>query len=182
MKQTDIVRIRQYDFGLMLSSSAIQQRVSELGAQITADYTGSDPPLFIVVLKGAFVFAADLMRAVDLPTSITFVQLSSYEGMQSGGTVRSLLNLDSDEIKNRHLIIIEDIVDTGNTLQYFLRDLQRWEPASVKIAALLLKPQNLQHAIKVDYTGFEIPPAFVVGYGLDYDEEGRQLPAIYQKQ
>lgn len=180
MSERQVVTIKQVEFELMLSASVIQQRVAELGARITEEYH-DDPPLFIGVLNGAFIFAADLMRAVDLPGSITFVKLSSYAGMQSTGQIKSLLGLEPERVKGRHIIIVEDIVDTGNTLRVFSRDLQQLEPASIRIAALLLKPAALEHPIKVDYLGFEIPPAFVIGYGLDFDEEGRQLPGVYQK-
>lgn len=180
MSEPQVISVKQLEFELMLPASDIQQRVTELGKQISKDYP-DDPPLFIGVLNGAFIFAADLMRAVDLPSSITFVKFSSYAGMQSTGQVTSLLGLEAARVKGRHLIVVEDIVDTGKTLSVFLKDLEQLQPASVRIASLLLKPESLQHSIKVDYLGFEIPPAFVIGYGLDYDEEGRQLAGIYQK-
>lgn len=180
MHEKQTAQIKQLEFELLIPASAIQQRVAELGKQIAQDYR-DDPPLFIGVLNGAFIFAADLMRAVDLPTSITFVKFSSYVGMQSTGEVKSLLGLDPDQVKDRPVIIVEDIVDTGKTLSVFIQDLEKLQPASIRIAALLLKPDALHYELKVDYLGFEIPPAFVIGYGLDYDEEGRQLPGIYQK-
>lgn len=180
MKEPRVVQIQQYEFELMLSASDIHNRVTELGAQIRKDYP-NDPPLFIGVLNGAFIFAADLMRAVNLPTSITFVKFSSYKGMQSTGSVKTLLGLEPDRITGRQVIIVEDIVDTGKTLSLFIKDLQGLNPASIRIASLLLKPQALEHPVNVDYLGFEIPPAFVIGYGLDYNEEGRQLSGIYQK-
>lgn len=174
------VKIKQLDFELLFPASVIRQRVVELGKQIEEDYR-NNPPIFIGVLNGAFIFAADLMRAVDLPTSITFVKFSSYAGMQSTGEVKSLLGLEPAQVKNRPVIIVEDIVDTGKTLSTFIENLEKLHPASIRVAALLLKPDALQYNLKVDYLGFEIPPAFVIGYGLDYDEEARQLPGIYQK-
>lgn len=168
------------DFRLMISQEEIRKKVIELGQKIMEDYA-NDPPLFIGVLNGAFVFAADLMRAVDLSSEVTFVRFSSYRGLSSTGKVQTLLGLDEGTVKGRSVIVVEDIVDTGKTLSVFIEDLKKLEPASVKIAALLLKPEALQHPIHVDYLGFSIPPAFVIGYGLDFNEQGRHLPGIYQK-
>lgn len=168
------------DFRLMISEEEIREKVVALGQKITEDYA-NDPPLFIGVLNGAFIFAADLMRSVELPTSISFVRLSSYDGLSSSGEVKSLLGLEENIIKGRPVIVVEDIVDTGRTLSVFIEDLKKLKPSSVRIAALLLKPEALQFPVKIDYLGFEIPPAFVIGYGLDYDEQGRYLPGIYQK-
>lgn len=164
----------------MISAEQIAGRVQELGKQITEDYP-DQAPHFVAVLNGAFIFAADLVRAAKLDSSISFVKLSSYSGLSSTGSVKTDLSLSPDQVRGQHLIIVEDIVDTGKTLHSFVNDLKQWEPASVKIAALLLKPEALQYPVEVNYLGFSIPPAFVIGYGLDYDEAGRQLDAIYQK-
>ncbi|GAB5553674.1 MAG: hypoxanthine phosphoribosyltransferase [Saprospiraceae bacterium] len=174
------IRVNDLDFRPMISAKEIAGRVEALGAQITQDYP-DQPPHFIAVLNGAFIFAADLIRAVQLDSTVGFVKLSSYSGLNSTGEVKTDLSLSPEQVKGQHLIIVEDIVDTGKTLSSFTNDLKAWEPASIKIAALLLKPEALQHPIEVDYLGFSIPPAFVIGYGLDYDEAGRQLDAIYQK-
>lgn len=174
------ISVNGLNFRPMISAEAIANRVEELGKQITMDYPGQ-APLFVAVLNGAFIFAADLVRAAKVKSTIGFVKLSSYSGLSSTGQVKTDLSLSPAQVKGQHLIIVEDIVDTGKTLSSFVADLKAWEPASIKIASLLLKPEALQHPIEVDYLGFSIPPAFVIGYGLDFDEAGRQLDAIYQK-
>lgn len=174
------INVNGLNFRPMISAKEIADRVQALGLQITQDYP-DQAPHFIAVLNGAFIFAADLVRATKLDSSISFVKLSSYAGLNSTGTVKTDLSLHPEQVKGQHLIIVEDIVDTGKTLSTFTNDLQAWEPASIKIASLLLKPEALQHPVEVNYLGFSIPPAFVIGYGLDYDEAGRQLDAIYQK-
>ena len=136
-------------------------------------------PIFLCVLNGAFVFAADLVRQFSAACDISFIKLSSYEGLQSSGKIANLLGLDID-LNDRHLIIVEDIIDTGNTMYWFLQELKHYQPASVALATLLVKPEALQHNFPIPYTGFEIPNKFVIGYGLDYEGEGRNLPAIYQ--
>lgn len=161
-----------------LGEAEIAQRVKALGQQIQQDYEGKRP-LFLAILNGAFVFAADLVRAVGTECDVAFVRLASYEGTASTGKVSTVIGLDF-EVKNRHILIVEDIVDTGRTLHHFMAELQKMEPASVALAALLYKPEALQHPVKIDYLGFEIPNKFVVGYGLDYDGLCRNLPSIYQ--
>ena len=174
------VQIHDLAFREIITPEDIHAKVQALGQQITEDYQGQKPH-FVAVLNGAFIFAADLVRAVKLESSIGFVKLSSYDGLQSTGQIKTELNLPEENVKGQHIIIVEDIVDTGRTLSAFKRDLQKWNPASVKIASLLLKPEALQHDLSVDYLGFSIPPDFVIGYGLDYNEGGRQLAGIYQK-
>ncbi len=175
-----IVHIHDLSFQLYITPQQIQERVLHLGQKIAQDYEG-DPPVFVVVLNGAFIFAADLVRATPLSTTIRFVQLSSYQGLSSTGEIEVVLGLKEEEVAGRPLIIIEDVVDTGNTLAWFKEDLIKMKPKSVKIASLLLKPDALQHPIEVDYLGFSIPTEFVIGYGLDYNEGGRDLAGIYQK-
>ncbi len=164
-------------FEARIDEATLQAKVRTLGEQIRAIYSDKNP-LFIGVLNGAFIFAADLIRACGIPCEIDFVRLSSYKGMQSSGVVQVALESKID-IKGRHLIIVEDIVDTGNTLRVFCEALQQQQPASIAIAAMLVKTEALQHPLQVDFTGFEIPPDFVIGYGLDYNEQGRHLPGIY---
>ncbi len=173
-------RIQLHDlyFKPYLSEAAIQSRVRELGQQIQLDYAGQQP-LFIGILNGAFMFAADLARACNMDADFAFVRLKSYEGTSSSGQVITMIGLKAP-IAGRHLILVEDIIDTGRTLHAFLPQLQEQGPASVRIAALLSKPAAREHPLEADYTGFEIPNRFVVGYGLDYNELGRNLPAIYQ--
>jgi len=162
---------------ILLDSQTVANRVAELGAQISADYAGRDPVL-VSVLKGALVFLADLMRAMDLPTSIDLMEVSSYgAATESSGQVRLLQDL-SKPIEGRDVIVVEDIIDTGLTLNYLLRYLADKGPASVKIVCLLDKPARRLAEIPIDYTGFTIPDRFVIGYGLDYDERYRNLPYI----
>ncbi len=161
-----------------LDAAAIATRVAEMGAHVARDYAGLEP-VFLVVLKGSFVFAADLCRAAGVPATVEFVRLSSYSGTQSTGTVTATLELADELCAHRHLIVVEDIVDTGTTLSKLLPDLLRRGAASVRLAALLSKPAARVHPVGIDYLGLEIPNDFVVGYGLDYDELGRNLPGIW---
>lgn len=172
------VLIHDHRFDLYLPSAEIQSRVEALGSQITRDYAGKRP-LFLAVLNGAFMFAADLVRAVDLECELAFVKLSSYRGLASSGTVETILGLNIP-LKDRAIIIVEDIIDSGNTMSVLLPDLQKMEPESIAITALLLKPECLKHPLSIKYLGFEIPNRFVIGYGLDYDGLGRNLASIYQ--
>ena len=162
---------------ILLDSETVASRVAELGAQISADYAGRDPVL-VSVLKGALVFLADLMRAMDLPTSIDLMEVSSYgAATETSGQVRILKDL-SKPIEGRDVIVVEDIIDTGLTLNYLLRYLADKGPASIKIVCLLDKPARRLAEIPIDYRGFTIPDRFVIGYGLDYDERYRNLPYI----
>ncbi len=165
-------------FEEMIGAVAIQERVQALGAALTAKYSDKNP-LFIGILNGAFIFAADLMRACNMACEVDFVRISSYAGLQSTGKINLVMELKMD-IKDRHIILVEDIIDTGKTLHYFIQELQKREPASIAIASLLLKPEALEHPLDIEYLGFEIPNKFVIGYGLDYDEQGRQLGGVYQ--
>ena len=162
---------------VLLESQSIADRVAELGAQLSADYADRDPVL-VSVLKGALIFLADLMRSMDLPSSIDLMEVSSYgAGTESSGQVRIIKDL-SRSIEGRHVIVVEDIIDTGLTLNYLLRYLADKGPASVSIVCLLDKPARRLAEIPIDYTGFTIPDRFVVGYGLDFDERYRNLPYI----
>lgn len=161
-----------------ISRERIAERVAELGKEITKDYRGKRP-LIIGVLNGAFPFIADLVRACEVECEVEFVRLKSYAGTSSTGSIRTVFGLNIS-VENRHVIVVEDIVDTGRTLDFFLKDLQSKNPASVRLASCLLKPEALQFPVKVDYLAFEIPNKFVIGYGLDYDGLGRNLPGIYQ--
>lgn len=171
------IRVHDKNFKIFIPKEEIENRVAELGEQITSDYQHLQP-LFIVILNGAFIFAADLLRNVDILSDISFVKLSSYKGIESTGKIMISLPV-GDNIAGRHVIIVEDIVDTGKTLSEFLHDVWRLKPASVKIASLLSKPDAMQFDIKPDYVCFSIPDKFVVGYGLDYDGLGRNLPDLY---
>lgn len=172
------VQLHDLFFKPFLSAAEIQARVQEMGQQIAQDYQGRKP-LFLGILNGSFVFAADLARACAIDADFSFVRLSSYEGTQSSGRVKTLVGLDTP-IEDRHLILVEDIIDTGRTLNAFLPSLREQGAASVAVVTLLSKPDARTHPFEADYTGFEIPNKFVVGYGLDYEELGRNLPDIYQ--
>ena len=172
------LQLHDLQFEPFLDAAAIRARVAALGRVISTDYAGKRP-LLLGVLNGAFMFVADLMRALDIDCEVSFVKLRSYDGTQTTGNVETLLGLDTD-IEGRHVLLVEDIVDTGNTLHYFLPDLKQHHPASVELVALLLKPAALQQPLDIRYLGFEIENRFVVGYGLDYNGLGRNLPALYQ--
>lgn len=163
---------------ILITAEEIHSKVSELGQHIRRDYAACDHVLLVGVLKGCMMFIVDLARAIDLPISIDFIAISSYgQTTQSSGVVRLIKDLDTD-ITNRHVLIIEDIIDSGLTLEYLRGMLQRRDPASLHICALLNKPERRLTSVSVEYIGFDIPNEFVVGYGLDYDERYRNLPYI----
>lgn len=173
-----LIKIHDKYFEPFIWAEDIAEKVAEMGKHITADYQDKCP-LFLSVLNGAFVFAADLVRAVETDCEMTFVKLTSYRGTATTGTVQTVLGLDAD-VRGRHIIIVEDIVDTGNTLHNFMKELAKNQPASIAIAACFFKPDALKHPLSIKYLGFEIPNKFVVGYGLDYDGLGRNLPSVWQ--
>jgi len=161
----------------LISAQEIDEKLAEMGAAITADYRGKDL-LLVGILKGAFVVMADLARYIDLPVEFDFMAISSYgSATKSSGVVRILKDLDQ-EIAGRHVLIVEDIVDTGLTLQYLLRSLSVRKPASLRLAALLVKDGVERPPLEIAYEGFHIPPKFVVGYGLDLDGKYRNLPYV----
>lgn len=155
----------------------IDRRIKELAGVITEEYKGRNP-LFLCVLNGAFPFAADLFRAIDFDAEISFIRLKSYEGMDSTGVVKEVIGL-SEDIEGRAIIIVEDIVDTGNTISGLLDTLKEKKPSEIKVATLLFKPEALQKDIKPDYVGFAIPRKFIIGFGLDIDGLARNLDDIY---
>lgn len=162
---------------ILLTQEQLRERVKELGAEISRDYRGKDP-IFVGVLKGCFIFMADLMRETDIYCTMDFMAVSSYgDGTTTTGAVKINKDLSRD-IQGRHVIIVEDILDSGVTLSYLVNYLSVREPASVSIVALLDKPSRRRADIKADYVGFEVEDAFVVGYGLDYAEQYRNLPYI----
>lgn len=174
----DTVRIHDKTFKSFLSEEEIHRKVVMLADVLNRDYADKKP-IFIAILNGAFIFAADLFKCLSIDAEISFIKLASYKGMKSSGQVITAIGLDI-ELFNRHVVILEDIVDTGKTLHEFLPQLLHQQPASLKIVALLHKADAKAYPVTVDYTGFEIPDKFVVGYGLDYNGLGRNTAAIYQ--
>ena len=171
------VTIHDKVFRPYLPAAALDEAVSTLATRLSADYAGREP-LFVVVLTGAFMFASDLLKRMTEPCEIVFIRVASYEGTDSTGVVQEVLGL-RENIQGRHIIIVEDIVDTGTTMHHLLPTLLAKGPASVEIATLFYKPASLRHQLDLRYVALEIPNDFVVGYGLDYDGLGRNLPDVY---
>ena len=162
---------------VLLSQQQIREKVEELGVQISQDYAGKEPVL-VSVLKGAFIFMADLCRAITIPCSMDFMAVSSYgAGTESSGRVRIIKDLDTI-IQNKHVILVEDVLDSGITLHYLIQLLRQRQPASLRLVTLLDKPARRRAQVDVDYCGFQVPDAFLVGYGLDYGEKYRNLPDV----
>ena len=172
------VTVHDLSFKPMISPAEIQHRISDLGAMISRRYH-KKRPVFLAILNGAFIFAADLARACELDCEISFIKLQSYRGMGSSGEVIRHIGLERS-LEGRHVLIVEDIIDSGRTLAGFIPELKKEKPASIGIAVLLLKPASLEYDIDIDYVGFKISPRFVIGYGLDYEGLGRNLKGIYQ--
>lgn len=165
-------------FNEYLSREEIDRRVAELGDELSEEYKGKNP-IFIGVLNGAYIFLSDLMRQVNIPCEVDFLKLSSYgDAKVSSGEVTDLKDIDAD-IEGRNVILVEDIVDTGLSMKYIVDKLQKKNPASIATVTLLHKTEATQHDVELDYVGFEIPTLFVLGYGLDYAQEGRNLAQIY---
>ena len=172
------LKVHDKEFIPFISAGKIDEEIARMAEKINKDYEGKKP-LFIAILNGAFIFAADLFKKINVEAEICFIKLASYKGVKSTGKVITAIGLDT-EIYNRDVIIVEDIVDTGKTLSQFLPTLEHQHPASLKIAALLHKPSATVHELKIDYLCFTIPDKFVLGYGLDYDGLGRNIKEIYQ--
>ncbi len=161
-----------------ITHNTIQARIAEIADRITDDYQGHCP-LFLCVLTGAFPFAADLFRAVGIDAEISFIRLKSYEGTSTTGKVKEVMGL-TENLEGRDIIIVEDIIDTGTTIKKLIEDIKAKDPASVRVATLLFKPDSLRHDVKPDYVGFSIEPKFIIGFGLDLDGLARNLRDIYQ--
>ena len=174
----DQVTYKGLTFEPYITNDTIQNRIAEIAREINKQYAGKQP-LFLCVLNGAFPFAADLFRAIDIDAEISFIRLKSYEGTSTTGVVKQVLGL-SENLEGRDVIVVEDIIDTGNTMVKLLSQLRALNPASISIATLLFKPEALQHLeLKPDFVGFEIPKKFIIGYGLDIDGLARNLNDIY---
>ncbi|MTI32009.1 hypoxanthine phosphoribosyltransferase [Xanthovirga aplysinae] len=172
------MNVKDKEFEVYISEAKILERTREIATKINEEFKDQDP-LFIGILNGSFMFAADLMKAVDIPSEITFIKVSSYQATQSTGKVKELVGLQQN-IFNRNIILIEDIVDTGRTMEHLITDFKELGPKSISICSLLYKPEALKADLDIRYVGFEIPNRFVLGYGLDYDGYGRNLRDIYQ--
>jgi hypoxanthine phosphoribosyltransferase len=170
--------VNEKKFQPYISAPELAVRIKALAADINTAYEGKRP-IFIAILNGSFMFASDLFKEITIDAEICFIKLASYKGTRSTGNVITSIGLD-EPLKDRHVVIIEDIVDTGNTLNKFLPQLYNQQPASLKIAALLHKPEALEHPIQIDYLGFNVPNKFLLGFGLDFDGLGRNLAEIYQ--
>lgn len=173
----EILQVKDKRFRVSITAEEIQQQVKRVAAEINRDFAGKEP-IFLAVLNGSFIFAADLMREVTLPCEISFVKMTSYAGTNTTGTIREVIGLNVD-IKDRPVIIVEDIVDTGLTMAHMLETLKTHNPSSIDICTLLLKPEKLKVALDVKYCALQIPNDFIVGYGLDYDGQGRNSKDIY---
>ena len=172
------VKVRDKEFSLFLTAEDIDRAVEQVAEMINLDMQGREP-LFLCILNGAFVFASDLLKKVDVDCEISFVKLSSYSGTRTTNTVKELIGLDQS-LEGRTVIIVEDIIDTGITMAYTLDKLRDLGAVDVRIATLLFKPEAFRKSYAIDYVGIVIPNKFIVGYGLDYDGHGRNLPDIYQ--
>ena len=171
------VTIKNKTFETSMPEAEIKQRVKELAQQMSRELEGKNP-LFLAVLNGAFIFAADLMREMTIPCEISFVKLASYQGLMSTGKVHEVIGINED-LAGRHVIIVEDIVDTGCTMKQMIATLGTRNPASIDICTLFVKPDKLKEPLDIKYSAFSIPNEFILGYGLDYDQQGRNLKEIY---
>jgi len=172
------VKIKDKEFSLSINADELHEAVSKVAHKINNDMEGK-MPLFIAILNGSFMFASDLFKQLTIPCEISFVKLSSYQGTISTENVKKIIGLN-DDIAGKTVIIVEDIVDTGFTITDIINDLKKYNPAEIKICTMLFKPDAYKKNIKLDYVGMEIPNDFIVGYGLDYDGLGRNLPDIYK--
>ena len=172
------VKVLDKEFGLYIPQEKIEAEIQNVADQISRDMEGMNP-LFLVVLNGAFMFASELFKRVTIPCEISFVKLTSYSGTETTNVVRELIGLDHS-LDGRHVVIVEDIVDTGHTMRYTIKKLRDLKAADVRIATLFFKPNSFQYDYPIDYKGMDIGNDFIVGYGLDYDQQGRNLPDIYK--
>ena len=171
------VTIKDKTFEVSIPEAQVKERVRELAQQMSRDLEGKNP-LFLGVLNGAFIFAADLMREMTIPCEISFVKLASYQGTTSTGTIKEVIGINED-LTGRTVVIVEDIVESGLTIKRMMEQIGTRNPASVQVCTLFFKPEKLKEDLSLDYVAFSIPNDFIVGYGLDYDQQGRQLRDVY---
>lgn len=174
----EVIKVHDKQFELFISEDRIQREVSRIAEEMNRDLAHKDP-IFLGILNGAFMFAGDLYKQLTFPCQITFLKLASYSGTQSTGTVKQLIGINLD-LKDRFVVVLEDIVDTGVTLETIIRQLSGYEPSDIRVATFLHKPEATLREVKLDYVGLEIPNDFILGYGLDYDGYGRNFKEIYQ--
>ena len=174
----DISQLHDRKFRIMIPAEKIDEAVTAVAERINRDYADKETPLFVGVLNGSFMFMSDLIKKIEFQNELSFVKLASYEGTSSTGQVKSLLGLNGS-IEGRHVIVVEDIVDTGESIEHMLRDLEARRPASVAVCTLFFKPASYRKSYPIQYRAMEIGNEFIVGYGLDYDQLGRSLKDIY---
>lgn len=172
------IQLKDKKFNISISAEEIQKAVKAIANKINDDFKNSSAPVFVSILNGSFMFTADLLKLIESQCEITFLKLASYEGTGSSGNVKQLIGLN-ESLQGRNVIVLEDIVDTGITLEQIIKEITKFEPESIKVATLLFKPEAYQKKIGLDYIGMKIPNRFIVGYGLDYDGVGRNFPNIY---
>jgi len=178
MMQKEIVQVHDKQFELFIPEAEIQKEVTRIATEMNQELAHKDP-IFLGILNGAFMFASDLYKQLSFPCQITFLKLASYSGTKSTGTVKQLIGINRD-LKDRVVVVLEDIVDTGVTLETIIRQLSGYQPAEIQVATFLHKPDATVREVKLDYVGMEIPNDFILGYGLDYDGYGRNFKEIYQ--
>jgi len=176
--QRDVIEVNGKEFRLFIREPEIQREVTRIAEEMNRELAGRDP-IFLGILNGAFMFASDLYKQLNFPCQITFLKLASYSGTSSTGSVKQLIGINRD-LKDRLVVVLEDIVDTGETLETIIRQLSGFQPGEIRVATLLHKPAAIIRQVKLDYVGMEIPNDFILGYGLDYDGYGRNFREIYQ--
>lgn len=174
----DIIQLHDRKFRVMIPAEEIDRAVCAVADRLNADYADKETPLFLGILNGSFMFMSDLIKKIEFQNELSFVKLASYEGTESTGDVKSLIGLNGS-IEGRHVIIVEDIVDTGKSIEHMIRDLQTRKPASIEVCTLFYKPGSYRKPFPIKYRAMEIGNEFIVGYGLDYDQLGRSLKDIY---
>ena len=174
----DIIKLHDKKFRIMIPAAKIDEAVAAVACRINEDYRDKPTPLFVGVLNGSFMFTSDLMKRITIPCEISFVKLASYQGVSSTGVIKEVIGINED-ISGRTIVIVEDIVDTGLTMQRLLETLGTRGPKEIHIASLLVKPDKLKVDLNIEYVAMNIPNDFIVGYGLDYDGFGRNYPDIY---